>query len=205
MLKYLLSKIILKIQVASILNSHINKKSKVCAKSHLVNCEIGRYTYIGYDCKIYNASIGSFCSIAGNCFIGGAMHPLEFVSTSPVFHEGKNILNKNFSKHQINEARKVTIGNDVWIGEGVYIKQGIKIGDGAVIGMGAVVTHDVPDYTIVAGSPARILRKRFKDEEIEKLLEIKWWMWDETKIEKFAKYFNDPKRFISELSKGENK
>lgn len=77
---------------------------------------------------------------------------------------------------------KVVIGNDVWIGENVFINDGIAIGNGAVIGAHSVVTHDVPDYAIVAGVPAKVIRYRFSSEQIVQLNEVKWWDWPEEKI-----------------------
>ena len=122
------------------LNScHIDKTSKICARSEWTNCSIDRYSYVGYQNFMVNVKIGAFCSIADRCAIGGAMHPMKFVSTSPVFHEGKNILRINFSNHIIKSTPEIEIENDVWIGQGVYIKAGSKISTGAVIGMGSVV------------------------------------------------------------------
>lgn len=79
----------------------------------------------------------------------------------------------------------VDIGNDVWIAKEAVILSGVKIGDGAVIGAGAVAAKDVPPYAIVVGNPARIVRKRFDEETIQRLLQIKWWDWDDTQIERF--------------------
>ena len=92
------------------------KASNVCSRSELTKCTIGRYTYIGYQNFMVNVSIGSFCSIADRCSIGGAIHPMEYVSTSPVFHEGGNILRKNFSKHPMQKTPRTVIEHDVWIG-----------------------------------------------------------------------------------------
>ena len=79
----------------------------------------------------------------------------------------------------------VVIGNDVWIGYRAIILSGVTIGDGAVIAAGAVVTKDVPAYGIVGGNPAKLIKKRFDDETIPRLLKIAWWNWDDAKIEKF--------------------
>jgi len=76
----------------------------------------------------------------------------------------------------------VTIGNDVWVGINTLVLSGVSIGDGAVIGASSVVANDVPPYTVVAGNPARLIRRRFDDETIKKLLEMKWWNWDIQKI-----------------------
>ena len=112
---------------------------------------------------------------------------------------GKNLLRKNFSEHHFNAIEKTHIGNDVWIGSGVLIKSGINIGDGAIIGAGSIVTHDVPPYEIWAGSPARLIRKRFDDETISKLLEIKWWDWEDKKIKRYSDFFDSPQRLFDEL------
>lgn len=195
-LKYMISKFLVKIQIPSVLNSKIHPSSKVCAKSHVVNSKIGKYSYIGYACNIYNVEIGSFCSIAERCFLGGAQHPVEFISTSPVFHKGKNILRKNFSEHDVSEGKKIVIGSDVWIGSGVFVKTGVKIGTGAVIGMGSVVTHDVEPYSIVAGNPAKLIRYRFEKNIREKIIETEWWNLEEEVLKVYSKYFNNPYEFL---------
>jgi acetyltransferase-like isoleucine patch superfamily enzyme len=81
------------------------------------------------------------------------------------------------------------IGNDVWIGDKVIVIGGITIGDGAVVGAGAVVTHDVPPYAIVAGVPAKVIKYRFDDEKIRKLLDLKWWDWSEEEIKQNREFF----------------
>jgi acetyltransferase-like isoleucine patch superfamily enzyme len=83
----------------------------------------------------------------------------------------------------------VIIGNDVWVGYGSIILSGVKIGDGAIIGAGSIVTQDVPPYAIVGGNPARLIRYRFSQDKIAKLLEIAWWNWSEEKIKDNIDYF----------------
>jgi acetyltransferase-like isoleucine patch superfamily enzyme len=83
------------------------------------------------------------------------------------------------------------IGNDVWIGNSVVIKGGVMIGDGAVVGAVAVVTHDVPAYAIVAGVPATIIKYRFDDEKIRRLLETKWWDWSDDEIRRNREFFSE--------------
>jgi acetyltransferase-like isoleucine patch superfamily enzyme len=148
------------------------------------------------------AHIGSFCSIADRVHIGGSAHPIDFVSTSPVFlSHSRTSVKKKFHDHIFLPKKITTIGNDVWIGSGVFIKGGLKIGNGAIIGMGSVVTKDVPDYAIVAGNPAKIIRMRFPDHLINKMLELKWWDWDDSKLLEYGKYFNNPIDLINKVSK----
>lgn len=109
-LKYLISKAILKLQIPAVYKSDIDKTARICAQSHIYESQIGRYSYTGYNCKIYNCKIGNFCSIAENCTFGGDRHPIEFVSSSPVFHMGNNIMNKNFSYHEYEDDGDIVIG-----------------------------------------------------------------------------------------------
>lgn len=202
-LKYLFSKLIKKSQLPALKSTKIHKTSKVCSGSHIVNSEVHRYTYIGNFCTIINVEIGSFCSIADNCIIGGASHPIEWVSTSPVFHEGKNILRTNFSSHEYKTSKKTVIDNDVWIGNNCLIKSGVKIENGAVIGMGSVLTKDVGKYEIWAGNPAKLIRKRFPDEKIQCLLDSEWWEWDDHTLYNNSSLFNNVEAFLKYHSQGE--
>lgn len=196
-LKYVVSKgLKIILNPPALNNCEIDKTAKVCARSELTKCRIGRYSYIGYQNFIVNADVGNFCSIADRCSVGGATHPVDFISTSPVFHMGNNVLKKNFSEHEIASTPKTVIEHDVWIGQGAFLKAGIHIATGAVIGMGAVVTHDVAPYEIWAGNPARMIRKRFDDETIQELLNSRWWELSNEELTEYAGYFNNPKEFL---------
>jgi len=188
-----------KIRGSAIINSKIHKTSKIEAGSSIVNTTFDRYSFCGYNCTIINCKVGAFCSIANNVLIGSAKHPMKWVSTSPVFYAGRDSITKKFSNHDRGKDLKTIIGNDVWIGEYVLIKEGVRIGDGAVVGMGSVVTKDVPPYAIAAGCPAKIIRRRFDEKIIEKLLKIKWWEFDEARLNKYAKYVPYPEDFIREV------
>ncbi len=190
-----------KIRGSAIVNSSIHRTAKIESGSHVVNSSLNKYSFCGYDCTIINCDIGAFCSIANNVSIGGARHPLEWVSTSPVFYEGRDSVKKKFSEHRRRKPLKTIIKNDVWIGEKAIIKEGVTISDGAVIGMGSVVTKDVGPYCIAAGSPARIIRRRFDEEMVNEMVRLEWWNFDDNKLKKYAQYITDPRRFLDELKK----
>jgi acetyltransferase-like isoleucine patch superfamily enzyme len=120
-------------------------------------------------------TIGKYCSIASGVQIWlGGDHKVDWISTYPFGpkHGGPKIRGWPHSKGPVR------IGNDVWIGNGATIMHGVTIGDGSVIGAKAVVARDVDPYTVVVGNPAKEVRKRFSDEDIEFLLDLKWWDWE---------------------------
>lgn len=128
--------------------------------------------------------IGKFCQIVSGIKIimNGANHRMSSVTTYPF-----NIMGNGWEKvtpklKDLSFKGDTVIGNDVWIGKNVTILPGVHIGDGAIIGANSVVTKDIPAYHIAGGNPCKIIRKRFEDELINYLEEIKWWDWDEKKI-----------------------
>lgn len=148
---------------------------------------IGDYTYgkptVLFENDTANLIIGKYCSIANGVkiFLGGN-HRTDWISTYPF-----NVLNKNFSKAKNIKGHPATkgsviIGNDVWIGNDVTIMSGISIGDGAIVAARAVVTKNIKPYEIWAGNPAKLIRKRFSEKQIEKMLELQWWNWSEEEI-----------------------
>lgn len=166
------------------------------------NIIVGRYSYYsGYyhghsfdDCARYllpdrddvdRLIIGSFCSIGtGATFMmaGNQGHRNDWISTFPFFYMSEEPAFAG-AENGYRPAGDTVVGNDVWIGSEAMIMPGVRIGDGAMIGTRAVVTRDVAPYSIVAGNPAREIRKRFAEAEIALLLEMAWWTWPLERIE----------------------
>ena len=199
---YLYGKLMKKLQGTCILNSYIDQTSVVGTSCNVVSSRLGRYSYCGNDCQIVNTEIAAFCSISDHVFIGGAEHPLDWVSTSPVFqntrHSGPS---KRFAKFDLPKSKKTIIGNDVWIGHGVTIKQGVVIGDGAVIGSNALVTKDVMPYAIVGGVPAKTIKYRFPQEVIDRLEEIQWWNLPNERINEVVDLFHIKNPTLEDVNK----
>ncbi|MBU3098924.1 MULTISPECIES: CatB-related O-acetyltransferase [Clostridium] len=146
------------------------------------------YQYIVNNDKLI---IGKFCSIAckAKFLMTSGNHTMKSLSnyTFPIFYEEWDLPVSHITDAWDNKG-DIEIGNDVWIGYDAIIMSGVKIGDGAIIGTRAVVTKDVPPYTIVGGVPAKVIKKRYDDETISKLLIIKWWNWTYEKIQANIKY-----------------
>jgi acetyltransferase-like isoleucine patch superfamily enzyme len=200
-IKFIFSKIIKKLRLVSVKKSFVHRLSKLESGTSFYFSKIGKYSYCGYDCEIFNTTIGNFTSIANGVTIGGSRHPMEWVSMSPVFYAGRDSIRKKFARFELDQIPLTEIGSDVWIGRGAIILSGKRIGNGAVIGAGSVVTKDVPDYAVVAGNPARIIRYRFEKSIIFDLQKLAWWDLSDETIEKYSNYVKDPSIFISKLQK----
>lgn len=194
------SKFFQKIRGSYVKNSNIDLTAKIESGCSIIKTSIGKYSFCGYDCLIYNASVGNFCSIGSNVRVGGVDHPLHFVSTSSVFLSHKDSIKKKFSKLVFFPEKLTKIGHDVWIADNVLIKAGVSIGNGAVVGMGSVVTKDIPPYAVYAGNPARLIKYRFTDGIIDALTKSDWFNYSEDELLSCADFFDDPEKFISKLS-----
>ncbi|MEL4427503.1 CatB-related O-acetyltransferase [Shewanella indica] len=198
-LGYIYSRLLKKIRGAAVSNSVIHRHSKVESGSTVVNSSMDRHSFCGYDCLLNNCSIGAFTSIASNVKIGGSMHPMEYVSTSPVFLSHKDSVKVKLAKHEYYNIPRTQVGNDVWIGEGVFVKSGVNIGNGAVIGMGTIVTKDVPAYSIFCGNPGKVIKYRFEQDLVDELLRSKWWDLPDEKLARLGHLIVDPIAFVQEL------
>lgn len=157
----------------------------------LRNIRIGKYSYTRTGTLRHVKSIGRYCAIGPNVTIGEGEHPTDWLScTSMQYHadvfafhpetkaKGNDHVVPRTGENYKGPGELCAIGNDVWIGAGAQIRRGVKIGDGAIIAGGAFVGKDVEPYSIVGGLPAKVIRKRFDDPTIERLLKVKWWRFD---------------------------
>lgn len=159
----------------------------------IINSSFGDFSYISDNSVICETTMGKFCSIGPNVRIAPGKHPTHtIVSTHPAIYSNPEYCLKNFQKKDHHKPnRSVVVGNDVWICANAIIADGVKIGDGVIIASNSVVNSDVEPYTIVGGVPAKFIRKRFKDEQIDVLEKSKWWDKDHHWIEKNSHVFLD--------------
>ncbi len=152
---------------------------------------LGRGTLINGPSNVFASNnsvieIGQFCAIGGFSAFYSGNHPLEErVSTFQTANGYYARLFNNFDK-----SKSIKLGSDVWIGSHSVILAGVKVGNGAVVAAGAIVTKDVPDYAIVAGSPAKIIKYRFSDEIIQFFKKVEWWNWNDEKLFANSSFFN---------------
>jgi len=153
--------------------------------SRLSASHFGDYSYCDRYADIANADIGRFANIAAFTRIGPTDHPMDkaslhhFLYRSALYWDDVADDDAFFAARR---ARRCEIGHDTWIGHGAVVRPGLRIGHGAIIGAAAVVTRDVPDYTIVVGNPARVLRPRFEPRIAARLLALAWWDWPHEKL-----------------------
>lgn len=173
-------------------NTKLAKHTNVVAPYFLHHVELGDYSYIARNANATNVKIGKFCSIGPNFCCGLGLHPTNGISTAPMFYSKAKQNGVSLVKEVIyEEQRQTIIGNDVFIGANVTIIDGVTVGDGAVVGAGAVVVKDIPPYAVAVGVPAKVIKYRFDQDIIYKLLQLKWWNWSEDELQKVAdKEFN---------------
>lgn len=175
--------------------------------SHIVNSYFGFNSYCGSRCSLVNTKVGRYTSIASKVEVVFGKHPTsKWVSTHPSFYSTSAPTGLSYTKENRFEENSyaipgyfVNVGNDVWIGHDVKLMEGITIGDGAIIATGAVVSSDVPPYSIVGGIPSKIIKRRFSEEEIQFLLNLRWWEKDSVWIKEHANLFDDVAKMRDEL------
>jgi phosphonate metabolism protein (transferase hexapeptide repeat family) len=169
---------------AAIINSRIGKWTQIGARTMMEETFLGDYSYLMEDCQVIYTEIGKFCSIASHSRINPSNHPIwraashHFTYRSEFYDFGED----EEEIFQWRRERLVRIGHDVWIGHGAILLPGVEIGIGAVIGGGSVVTKDVAPYNVVAGNPARFIRRRVSEDVEASLLRIQWWNWTHEKL-----------------------
>ena len=174
--------------------------TEVGADSVLENVELGAYSYSGPFGIFQNTVVGKFANIAAQVRVGPTMHPMD----RPTLHHFTYRRSwYGFADTDDQEffawrrAQMARVGHDTWIGHGVVIMPGVTVGDGAVVGSGAVVTKDVEPFSVVAGVPAKFLKRRFDEVTAQRLSNLTWWDWDhETLKERLADFSGPVEAFL---------
>ncbi|MTH53515.1 acetyltransferase [Bacillus mangrovi] len=184
---------------ASIIHSRAGSFTSIGAANKIIESDIGDYSYTMDDVTMNYTEAGKYVSIASHVCINPVDHPMDRVTQHHMTYRCKSYGLAEEDDDSIfdwRRGRRVKIGHDVWIGHGAIIMKGVEIGIGAVVGAGAIVTKPVEPYTIVAGVPARPIRKRFSEDIIEKLLASAWWDWPRDVLEERFKDLNDVEGFL---------
>lgn len=183
--------------------------------TYLSNVKLGYGSYLADSCFLRNVAVGRFSSIGSNVRVAIGRHPTsDFVSTHPSFFSTTPIVGLRYVEKQrfeeihfpkdvanYGEKYEIIVGNDVWIGSGVTMADGVTIGDGAIVGAGAFVANDIKPYEIAVGIPAKPVRKRFSEDDISFLLNLRWWDKPEAWIRNYAKYFENIKELRKQLER----
>ncbi|WP_134680573.1 chloramphenicol acetyltransferase [Paracoccus ravus] len=168
-----------------ILNARFGRYCEVGAGSRVLNSDFADYAYCDRLADIANTSVGKFANIAAMTRIGPTDHPMTTASLHHFLYRSEyywDDVEPDAGFFTARAARRTVIGHDTWIGHGAIVKPEVTIGNGAIVAAGAVVTRDVPDWMIVAGCPARVLRPRFPAQIGERLTRLAWWDWDHDRL-----------------------
>jgi hypothetical protein len=166
---------------AKLQDTRLGAYCEVGARTILLEVAMGDYSYVVNDAQITYTGIGKFCSIAAMTRINPGNHPMHRASQAHFTYRASAYFPDESDEAEFFEWRRghhVDIGHDVWIGHGAIVLPGRSIGTGAVVAAGAIVTKDVPAYTVVAGNPARAIKRRFSEAFSERLAKLAWWDWE---------------------------
>ena len=170
---------------AQLHDARLGAYCEVGARTTLHEVAMDDYSYVVNDAQITYTSIGKFCSIAAMTRINPGNHPMHratqahFTYRASAYFPGES---DDLEFFEWRRAHHIQIGHDVWIGHGAVAMPGVTIGNGAVVGANAVVTRDVAPFTIVAGSPARVLRRRFQEAIAARIEALAWWDWPQQRL-----------------------
>ena len=170
---------------AQVREATLGRYTAIGARTIFAESTMGDYSYVVNDANVIYTKIGKFCSIAAMTRINPGNHPMHRASQSHFTYRAAAYFDDAEDDEAFFDWRRahvVTIGHDVWIGHGAIVLAGRNIGTGAVVAGGAVVTKDVAPYTIVAGNPARPVRRRFAEDIAERLQNLAWWDWEHARL-----------------------
>jgi len=166
---------------AKLQETRIGAYCEVGARTILLDVEMRDYSYVVNDAQMTYTTIGKFCSIAAMTRINPGNHPMHRPTQAHFSYRASAYFPGEVDEAEFfdwRKAHRVHVGHDVWIGHGAIVLPGRSIGTGAVVAAGAIVTKDVAAYTIVAGNPARPIRRRFPETVADRLARLAWWDWD---------------------------
>jgi len=173
-------------------NSALLQYSRLKRNVEFRDSQLGEYSYVSSGSFVINTHIDKFTSIGPSCFIGLWEHNTEVSTHSFYLYETSGFFVKGYENYKKDHIRTF-IGSDVWIGANVSIKKGIHIGHGSIIGSSSVITKDIDPYSIVVGNPGKIIKYRFKKEDVKLLLHTCWWNFPREELQKMvdSRLFHD--------------